>query len=87
MASTLYLIGSILFIPALDSVGLGELLFDIGSSLIIVSQAWKLLPGLYQQRHRIKEHIEEDKNGFYVDVLAGLGGMLYLTGTLILEES
>jgi len=46
LASLLYVIGSILFIPALNSVPLGELLFDIGSGVIVFSQSWKLIPAI-----------------------------------------
>lgn len=54
ISSTLYLIGSILFIPRFDSVPLGELLFDIGSCLIVVSQTWKLLYGICQKGCKIR---------------------------------
>ena len=35
----------------------------------------------------MSEYIAEDRSGFYVDFFAGFGGLMYLIGTLILEES
>jgi hypothetical protein len=40
--STLYLVGSTLFIPFLDLAWLGSFLFIIGSAVIVLSQVWKM---------------------------------------------
>jgi hypothetical protein len=42
IGSTLYLIGSILFIPDLNSLTMGTWVFIYGSAFIAFSQAWKL---------------------------------------------
>ena len=40
--SLLYLIGSIMFIPATNLLTLGTIIFIVGSSVIFLSQSWKV---------------------------------------------
>jgi len=47
--SLLYLTGSICFIPEINQLEMGELQFEIGSSLIIISQIWKLFRALREK--------------------------------------
>lgn len=85
--SLLYFVGSAFFIPALDLAWLGSLLFIIGSAFIVISQAWKLFRSLTNESRSVKELIEEDESGFYVDLFAGLGGVMYFIGTFVFDES
>lgn len=85
--SLLYLVGSIYFIPILDLAWLGSILFIIGSAVIVLSQGWKLYRSLSPREKSVKELIEEDESGFYVDVFAGLGGAMYFIGTFVLDWS
>lgn len=73
LGSLLYLIGSIMFIPSLDSLALGTWIFIIGSAIIFTSQMWKL----YRY-----ESFADDVPGVNVDLWAGLGGLAYAVGSV-----
>jgi hypothetical protein len=86
--STLYLIGSILYIPALDTIVLGDKVFIVGSCVIFFAQAWKLY-----RAGTINEHNPSDRSfqisnyyndlwAFLVDLTAGLGGAAYFIGSI-----
>jgi hypothetical protein len=85
--SLLYLIGSACLIPVFDLAWLGNLLFIVGSAVIVLSQAWKLYRSLNQKEKSVKELIEEDESGFYIDLFAGLGGAMYFAGTFVFDWS
>jgi hypothetical protein len=87
MGSLLYLTGSICFIPAMNQLPLGELQFKVGSTLIYLSQGWKLWRSLNQPGKSCQECYNEDISGFYVDLFAGLGGLMYFIGTFVLEKT
>ncbi len=87
--SFLYLVGSIDFIPATDSIVLGTWIFIYGSSIIFLSQLWKVLRTL-----RTNPNDENDKSiaisnafgdlpAFGVDTCAGLGGLAYCIGSIL----
>jgi hypothetical protein len=89
IGSALYLIGSIMFIPALDTIVGGTETFIVGSCIIFLAQGWK------EYRTGItNEHHPEDKSfrlsnfmndpwAFLVDLTAGLGGAAYFIGSVI----
>lgn len=81
--STLYLIGSAFFIPALKMAEQGAELFIIGSAVIVFSQVWKICRGPLQEGKTFKQLLQEDASGFYVDLFAGLGGAMYFIGTFL----
>lgn len=81
--STLYLIGSAFFIPALKMADQGAELFIIGSAVIVFSQVWKICRGPLQEGKTFKQLLQEDASGFYVDLFAGLGGAMYFIGTFL----
>ena len=70
--SFLYLVGSIMFIPALDMMTLGTKIFIYGSAVIATSQAWKLW--------RYPDYTS-DLPAVHVDSGAGIGGVFYLIGS------
>ena len=72
LGSLLYLIGSVMFIPELDSIVLGTWVFIFGSAIIFTSQAWKI--------YRC-ESFSDDVTAVNVDAFAGLGGLAYLVGS------
>jgi hypothetical protein len=41
VGSLLYLLGSIFFIPSTGNLQLGEIIFIVGSTIILLSQSWK----------------------------------------------
>lgn len=51
----------------------------------MISQSWKLLRVIRDgiKRKKVCAAIEEDSNGFLVDIFAGLGGCCYFTGSFI----
>jgi hypothetical protein len=71
--STLYLIGSIYFIPELDLMMEGTWLFIYGSCVIALSQFWKL--ARYPSW-------ATDIPAVHVDLAAGVGGIFYLIGSI-----
>jgi NADH:ubiquinone oxidoreductase subunit 2 (subunit N) len=88
IGSLLYLLGSIYFIPATNNIELGEILFIAGSAVIVLSQAWKCFRTcVTPPERRVSDNINSDLMGFLVDVFAGLGGLLYLIGTVIFMKS
>jgi len=71
--SFLYLWGSVYFIPALDKIVEGTVIFIVGSAVIFTSQAWKL------SRY---PNYTDDAVGVHVDAGAGIGGLAYLVGSV-----
>lgn len=78
IGSFLYLIGSILFIPSLNAMTLGTQIFIIGSTVIAISQAWKL--------SRYPDYTT-DLPAIHVDSGAGIGGFFYLIGSIFFLPS
>lgn len=72
--STIYLIGSIFYIPSTNESLLGTELFIYGSACIFLSQSWKI----YRAGFPI-----QDWPAFGVDLFAGLGGVAYFIGSIL----
>lgn len=87
--STLYLIGSILFIPAMNGEVAGTYLFIFGSVVICLSQLWKLYrAGCRDEDSPINRHFQlknlsADIPAFIIDASEGLGGLAYLLGSIL----
>lgn len=86
IGSLLYLIGSIMFIPALNEIVLGSWIFIWGSSFIFLSQAWKVYrAACFNKEPKDKTfrvaNWKHDLPGFFVDLFAGLGGGAYFVGS------
>jgi hypothetical protein len=92
--SLLYLIGSVLFIPDLNAIVAGTIVFIPGSLVIFFSQTWKLyrsgsnpLPGaapvMYKERRFSVAAMLHDWPAFGVDLFAGLGGFAYFIGSCL----
>lgn len=83
--SFIYLIGSALFIPSINKLEIGLQLFIAGSACIIISQTWKVVRVLMDgyQRKKVCHTIQEDTNGFLIDILSGIGGACYFTGSFL----
>lgn len=62
-------------------------LFIVGSFFIMVAQAWKLIKGLRQARYNYKECYNEDASGVKVDFFAGIGGLMYFSGTFVFKQT
>jgi hypothetical protein len=66
IGSFAYLVGSILFIPSLNTYELGLYLFILGSLCVVASEGWKIvrvvLDGLSSKN--IRAAIKEDAFGF-----------------------
>mmetsp|Transcript_14804 Transcript_14804/g.20334 ORF Transcript_14804/g.20334 Transcript_14804/m.20334 type:complete len:258 (+) Transcript_14804:43-816(+) len=87
LGSTLYLIGSVLYIPQLNSIIAGTQIFIIGSAIIFFSQAWKLWR-VVSVKEGSAVHIKwkmllHDLPGSFVDTFAGLGGFFYFIGSVL----
>lgn len=95
--SLLYLIGSILFIPSLNAVVLGTIIFIPGSAVIFVSQMWKLYRAgcvspsaalnRFEDRSFALQNLAGDLPGVGVDLCAGLGGLAYFVGSYLFLPS
>jgi len=91
--SFLYLIGSILFIPSLQSVVLGTEVFIVGSIIIFLSQTWKLYRAGCTDEMNINnkvficENLMNDTPALGVDLNAGLGGFAYFIGSILFLPS
>jgi hypothetical protein len=91
--SFLYLIGSILFIPSLDSITLGTEVFIVGSIVIFLSQMWKIYRiGCTDETNAdskvfICENLMSDTPALGVDLNAGLGGFAYFIGSILFLPS
>ena len=89
--STMYLIGSIFFIPSTNMLLAGEQFFIWGSFVIVVAQTWKLYRTAatdYKNNNSTElkwENCKEDLLGFFVDLFAGLGGFCYMIGTVFFK--
>ncbi len=87
--STLYLIGSIYYIPSLDALTLGTIIFIIGSAFIYVAQGWKLYRAgcsnedAPSNRSFSFSNWRHDPPGIIVDLTAGLGGVCYFVGSFL----
>lgn len=87
MGSLLYFIGSIMFIPALNSITLGTTVFVFGSAVIVIAQSWKIFRAAYNSNDpRVRTfnimNWFNDTPGFVVDLFAGLGGFGYFIGSI-----
>lgn len=87
IGSTLYLVGSIMYIPSVDEVVAGTYVFILGSAVIFFAQSWKLYrAGCHNAeapsdiRFNIKNCFD-DLPGTLVDLTAGLGGFCYFVGS------
>lgn len=87
IGSTFYLVGSICYIPSLDAAKAGALYFIIGSSVIVFAQTWKIIRSLFFNDKPYWRNFFDDESGFYVDLYAGLGALMYLVGTVVLNKS
>jgi hypothetical protein len=74
-------------LPFINQTDLGYIFFIVGSSFIVISQAWKEWRTLTQPGKTASEGYHEDVSGFYVDLFAGLGGLMYLVGSFPLRVS
>ena len=88
LGSLLYLTGSICFIPATNSLLAGEYQFIIGSLIIFCSQLWKVFRTAFTNDENSHFHfkfqnISADFSGFFVDLFAGMGGLIYAIGTYL----
>jgi len=89
IGSTLYLIGSILFIPATNSIVMGTYVFIFGSLVIFLSQSWKVYrAGCFNEdtpsnRNFQLTNLSHDVPAFLVDSTAGLGGLAYCVGSIL----
>jgi hypothetical protein len=87
--SFLYLVGSVCFIPDFDLLLQGELLFIIGSVLIVITQFWKCFRTAKSNPYDDNDtrfrwvNIYDDFAGFNVDLWAAFGGLTYAVGTYL----
>jgi hypothetical protein len=87
--STLYLVGSVYYIPSLNALTLGTLIFIVGSAFIYVAQTWKLYrAGCSNEdapsaRSFSFSNWSHDPPGVLVDLTAGLGGVCYFIGSFL----
>lgn len=87
--STLYLIGSILFIPACNGELAGTYLFIVGSIIIFTSQIWKVYrAGCFDEenpKNRVFNwrNLTTDIPGFIIESSSAFGGLAYLIGCIL----
>lgn len=87
--SFLYLVGSILFIPSLNCIVYGTIVFIPGSLVIFLSQSWKLYRSACWRDFNPDDksfdvsNWKQDASGFLVDLNAGLGGFFYMIGSIL----
>ena len=93
IGSALYLIGSIDFIPSLNAIVSGTWIFIYGSSVIFLSQSWKVVRTLrtnpsdeWDKSFRLS-NAAADLPAFGVDICAGLGGLAYCIGSIMFLPS
>eukprot|EP01038_Epipyxis_sp_PR26KG_P012356 gene12356-16571_t len=77
--SSLYLVGSILFIPSFGMITQGTWIFIFGSGVVLSSQTWKLIRAEFSTRN---DYYFDDLPGALVDACAGIGGFNYLIGSV-----
>lgn len=87
IGSLLYLIGSACFIPEIGEFEWGMDLFIVGSAFIVVAQTWKLKNVFGQAGKSFKEAYNEDSSGVNVDFFAGIGGLMYFSGTFVFKQT
>ena len=91
--SFLYLVGSILFIPSLNTTTIGTEVFIIGSAVIFASQSWKVYrAGCIDESNPynkifVFDNLMNDTPAFGVDLNAGLGGLAYFIGSILFLPS
>lgn len=89
IGSALYLAGSIEFIPSLNEIVSGTWIFIYGSSVIFLSQLWKVVRTLKTNplqewdRSFKLSNAAADLPAFGVDICAGLGGLAYCIGSIL----
>ena len=87
--STLYLIGSIEFIPSTELITDGTWTFIYGSAIIFLSQLWKVIRALktdpnFEHDKRVKlSNVMGDLPALGVDSFAGIGGLFYFFGSIL----
>ena len=87
--SFLYLIGSILEIPALNTSTSGTIALILGSLTIVISQTWKIYRAGCKNDLNAKDiefqyiNLFSHKVALCVDVNAGLGGFAYFVGCIL----
>ncbi len=90
IGSTLYLVGSILYIPQINQSATGNVIFIYGSTVIYLSQSWKLFRGGKINEHDSNDTLwrittfRTDWSGALVDFFAGIGGFFYFVGSIIM---
>lgn len=77
LGSFLYCLGGFAFMPELQIIIEGYWLYILGSIFVMISQGWKV------QRYLFRSDLS-DFPGFGVDLFAGLGGLGYLIGCILL---
>lgn len=90
IGSFCYLIGSVCFIPELDSFTIGGYIYAAASVLIVISQACKLYrtgfdftdKDSFSRGFQFSNWLI-DTPGTYIDGLAGFGGVCYLVGSIL----
>eukprot|EP00347_Sterkiella_histriomuscorum_P016938 403351276 len=92
IGSFLYLVGSIMFIPATNLLVEGEIVFIVGSLIIFLSQLQKVIRAITSNPNDLSDstwrysNVKDDLSGLYVDIFAGLGGLFYLIGTYLFSQ-
>mmetsp|Transcript_4353 Transcript_4353/g.5991 ORF Transcript_4353/g.5991 Transcript_4353/m.5991 type:complete len:258 (+) Transcript_4353:18-791(+) len=87
IGSIIYVVGSVLFIPQLNSIVTGIQIFIVGSVVIVLSQSWKLWR-IVAVKDGSSVYIKWkmlllDSPGSFVDSFALLGGIFYLIGSVL----
>jgi hypothetical protein len=84
IGSSLYLIGSIFFIPVVNQNLAGIYVFIIASIVIVIAQAWKIIKGGVTSWKKLEFSFlnYDDVPAVFVDGFAGLGAFFYLLGSI-----
>lgn len=62
LGSLLYFIGSIMFIPSLNSISLGTKIFVLGSAVAVIAQSWKIFRAAFNRKRKRNSEDPADKN-------------------------